>query len=325
MKPRRTFNADPGQKSIGLAGPDQIEQDLDVLFLMFDPDGESGGVGTDNLQDAAVTEAKIADSSVTTSKMADLSVTTAKLADESVTTEKVGSAAIVASKIMDSAVTETKIADSNVTTAKLANESVTTGKVADKAIVNGKIGDLAVDTSKIVDKAVTTAKLADGSVSSIKIAPDHKRGGDHDSRYYTKEELTPFLRGGDTLCKEEVYIIVTADNGDQTFTYTDGVSDYTGEITPEGYQVFTLREGVYATGLNRVEVFIGDTLRRSVSSGGLLEIDGTSIALTSPEGVGAEVTIKYFERIGLAGEYTVIVGADKPPFNNNKNIWFKII
>src|SRR5690606_28323942 len=50
--PRRTFTADEGQPSTGVAGPDQIEYDLGNAFAMFNPlstlrTGEPGGIEAD--------------------------------------------------------------------------------------------------------------------------------------------------------------------------------------------------------------------------------------------------------------------------------------
>lgn len=145
--------------------------------------------------------------------------------------------------------------------------------------------------------------------------------GQLDDRYYTKSDLTPFLRGGDTLIREEVYIIVNSNNGDGTFTYSSNGNQYVDSLSPEGYQIFTLRDGVYSLGLNRVEIIINDTLRRSVKSGGVMEIDDTHVALTQPEGTGAEVTIRYYERIGMSAEYNLKMGNAVPPKNEGKNMW----
>lgn len=154
---------------------------------------------------------------------------------------------------------------------------------------------------------------------------NHKTSGDHDGRYYTKAELIPWLRGGDTNRKEEVFIIVNSNNGDGTFTYTANGEPVIGQLTSEGYQVFELREGYYDLGGERIEVFINDTLRRSVKSGGLIEISPTSFALTATEGAGAEVSAIYYERLGMIAEYNIKLSAEKPPQNNGKNMWFKII
>ncbi len=154
----------------------------------------------------------------------------------------------------------------------------------------------------------------------------HKTSTDHDNRYYTKDELIPWLRGGDTYIKEEVFTIVESDTGDNTFTYTsDGVHIQTGVLLNDGSQVFTLVEGSYEPGLNRLEVFIGDTLRRTAKSGGLIEIDPYSFALTPPEGANAEITVKYYERIGMAAEYNIKLGPSKPPRNDGKNMWFEVV
>lgn len=150
--------------------------------------------------------------------------------------------------------------------------------------------------------------------------------GELDTRYYTKDDLLPWLRGGDTEIKEEVYIIVTSDNGDGTFAYKDVLDNtFIGELTPEGYQIFELQDGYYEPNKNRIEIIVGDTLRRSERSGGLIGIDGTHVALTQPEGTGAEITIKYYERIGISAEYNIKMGEAKPPKNDGKNMWIEVI
>lgn len=58
-KPKRTFSANVGQKSIGIAGPDQIEHDLDNLAATLDPtdqlrDGTPGGLGEENLKAGSI-------------------------------------------------------------------------------------------------------------------------------------------------------------------------------------------------------------------------------------------------------------------------------
>jgi hypothetical protein len=44
---------------------------------------------------------------------------------------------------------------------------------------------------------------------------------------------------------------------------------------------------------------------RSAASGGLVEASETSVQLTTPQGIGAEITFKYFERIGITGEHAI--------------------
>lgn len=183
----------------------------------------------------------------------------------------------------------------------------------------------------------------------------HKTSGDHDSRYYTeaelnagqldnryyteaeldnnklgtlyytKTELQPWLKGGDTIVREDVFTIVTSDNGDGTFTYSYGGENLVGALGGSGEQIFQLQTGQYTMESNLTEAIINDTLRRSVASGGIQEISPTEIALTSPEGAGAEITIRYYERIGIAAEYNIKLSPTKPPQNNGRTMWFKVI
>lgn len=108
-------------------------------------------VGTVELKDGAVTEAKLANLSVTTAKLADLAVTATKLANE----------AVIEAKIAPLAVTSGKLADLAVITGKIADLAVTAAKIASGAVTEPKIADLAVTTAKIADTAVTLAKVTD--------------------------------------------------------------------------------------------------------------------------------------------------------------------
>lgn len=158
----------------------------------------------------------------------------------------------------------------------------------------------------------------------------HKTSNDHDSRYYTeteldngsldgryyiKSELDPYLRGGDTIIKEEVFTITNSNNGAGGFLYTDKNNiEITGSLDGSGNQIFTLQDGNYELNENRIEATINDTLRRSVASGGLFEIDTTHIKLTDPQGDGAEITFRYFEKIGVIGSGLIIISNTQGPY-----------
>lgn len=58
-KPTRTFSADVGQLSVGNAGPDAIENDIDQLCKMFDPLQDGGGVQAENIAAGAATDTVI--------------------------------------------------------------------------------------------------------------------------------------------------------------------------------------------------------------------------------------------------------------------------
>jgi len=60
FKPVRTFSANVGDDSIGNAGPDAIENDIDKINKMFDPmavheDGTLGGISIGNLAEGEAT------------------------------------------------------------------------------------------------------------------------------------------------------------------------------------------------------------------------------------------------------------------------------
>lgn len=161
--------------------------------------------GTLNLNDGAVTTAKIVDGNVTAEKLAsnavetakikDANVTTAKLADEAVTTSKIADEAVTTAKIADGSVTEEKlesvkdlladeatltltentndftfsVKDGGIDTTQIAFKAVTESKIDDDAVTNPKIANGAITSLKITNGAVTEDKIADGAVTESKL------------------------------------------------------------------------------------------------------------------------------------------------------------
>jgi len=104
-----------------------------------------------------------------TAGIEDAAVTNAKLADGAVTTLKIDAAGLAADALASNAVTTVKILDDAVTTDKLGALSVTTAKIAADAVTAAELADNSVDTAAIVDGAVTADKLASDAVSTIKV------------------------------------------------------------------------------------------------------------------------------------------------------------
>lgn len=136
-------------------------------------------VTTEKIKNGAVTNEKIADNSVTGEKFADNSITADKLegtfsgekiADNTLTGDKIQDNAVSGAKLIDGTITTSKIQDGAVTTEKLHDEAVTTAKLADEAVTTRKLHDEAVTTAKIAETAVTTEKIADEAVTTPKIA-----------------------------------------------------------------------------------------------------------------------------------------------------------
>jgi hypothetical protein len=104
-----------------------------------------------------------------TAGIEDAAVTNAKIANGAVTTLKIDAAGLAADALASNAVTTVKILNGAVTTDKLGALSVTTAKIAADAVTAAELADNSVDTAAIVDGAVTTDKLATDAVSTIKV------------------------------------------------------------------------------------------------------------------------------------------------------------
>jgi microcystin-dependent protein len=119
---------------------------------------------------ALVTETALRNYLIGTDQLEDTAVTTAKLANGAVTEVKILDGSVTTNKINNLAVTTGKLADTSVTEAKISDNAVTTGKINALAVTEAKISDNAVTTGKINALAVTEAKIASGSVTFTKVA-----------------------------------------------------------------------------------------------------------------------------------------------------------
>ncbi len=119
---------------------------------------------------AAIDGTKIADNAISAVKIADLAVATSKLALEAVTEDIIAASAITETKISDSAITTNKINASAITAGKIAADAVTANKIEANAVTADKINASAVTADKINAGAVTTAKISAGAVTAGAIA-----------------------------------------------------------------------------------------------------------------------------------------------------------
>ena len=106
-------------------------------------------IGTNDIQNKAVTKPKIDKQAVSTNRIADLAVKTKKLADEAVTVDKLGSQSVTTDKLADLAVTTPKIADQAVGTDKLADSSVNSAKIQDAQVRAAELGPTQLATSTV--------------------------------------------------------------------------------------------------------------------------------------------------------------------------------
>jgi hypothetical protein len=171
-----TLNVDFDNSSIGVNGSDQ-------LFI------KASGVGTAEIADNAVTNAKLEESQVTYSAGSGLTGGGAVALGGSATfavqaanaTISVGAGGIqvgtiAASNIAANAITTGSVTDASITLAKLANVpsgKILVGNASNRPVDVTPTGDLTMSDSgafTIVNNAITGAKIADGEVANNKLA-----------------------------------------------------------------------------------------------------------------------------------------------------------
>ena len=99
-----------------------------------------GGIGTDNIEDDAITGDK--------------------LSNNSVTTQHIVNGTILDEDIANATITGTKLANQTIPGSKLANQAVGTSQIANSAVTNAKITNGAVNGDKIANDSVTLNHLA---------------------------------------------------------------------------------------------------------------------------------------------------------------------
>ena len=127
-------------------------------------------VGTDQLENDAVTSDKLANDSVATPALQNDSVTQDKLANNSVGADQILNDAITGPKYADNSLPLAAIADGLITGAKLANASINTDKLGPNSVTSPNISSQAVTTDKVAISAITSSLLANDSVVTSKVA-----------------------------------------------------------------------------------------------------------------------------------------------------------
>jgi len=97
----------------------------------------------------------------------DAGIATAELQDDAVTQAKIGDDAVGADQLASSAVVTASIVADAVTQAKIADDAVGADQLAASAVVTASIVDSNVTTAKVADNAITLAKMASGTDGNI--------------------------------------------------------------------------------------------------------------------------------------------------------------
>ena len=209
-------------------------------------------VNADVAANAHIDGSKLADNSIGTDKIQDNAITSGKIAAGAVGTEEIADEAVTSAKIADGAVTETKLANSAVTVNKLANGAVTNDKLASSQISfsNGA-------TTTPVFLGTTLRVLGDGDVSvaltgstfSLSLAPTLSVKAGSLSNFDT-DDLTEGNNLYFTDARARGAVSVTDAGGDGTLSYDNatGVITYTGPSSAEVRAHFTAGSNITITG-----------------------------------------------------------------------------
>jgi hypothetical protein len=185
----------------------------DTIYLSKHAAGLLGSsIGTDELEDGAVTTAKIDDAAVTAAKASLGAALEAGAADvidvkvDGATVEVNGSnqlqlvaAGVQTAHLADSAVNGDILADDAVDSQHIADGAIDTAHLSADIIDGTKIADDAVDSEHIADGAIDTAHFADASVTGAKTSFTNEQ--------YTGADLTG--GGSDTLTLTGTPVVAT--------------------------------------------------------------------------------------------------------------------
>jgi hypothetical protein len=212
---------------------------------------------------AAIDGTKIADDAVSAVKIADLAVETSKLALEAVTEDIIAASAITETKISDSAITTNKINASAITAGKIDTDAVTANKIEANAVTADKINASAVTASKINAGAVTTDKISAGAVTageiaantitSSQIASDAITANEIAAGAVNAEQINAGAITGDkidantiTASKMVLSGAGSALNNDPLFNDPASWIDYADDNSSEFYELVSPQVGKYA-------------------------------------------------------------------------------
>lgn len=169
------------------------ENKLSIIGQHFDAN-DSHRLTTNGIQDAAVTNTKIASYAVTEVSLADDAVTSRVLADEAVGSDQ----------LAEEAVTTVKVADYAITTEKIDFDAVTGNQINDGAVTGGKIAPDSVNRSHIVAGEIVNEHYADGSITGNKIAAGAISGSQLDTECVSGDKIALSTITGQHLADEAV-------------------------------------------------------------------------------------------------------------------------
>ena len=129
-------------------------------------------LGTTHLQDASVTEIKIADMSVTTDKITSGAVVSDKIADGQILNNHILAGSLNGSKLSLNSVNANCIIDNTIDTKHIKDIAITANKIDNNAVSTIKIQDKCVTNQKLADLSITNNKIQNGTITADKLSPN---------------------------------------------------------------------------------------------------------------------------------------------------------
>jgi len=132
----------------------------------------AGAITANKIGANAVTTAKIANDAITTALIAAEAITTTEIGSNAITTAKIAANAITASEIAANAVTANEIAANTITAGQIATGAITADEIAANAVTAAAIAANTITASEIAANAITATEIAAGTITASEIASD---------------------------------------------------------------------------------------------------------------------------------------------------------
>jgi hypothetical protein len=154
--------------STGTLNADLIQ--IDNITLDTDINGnliiKSGGVGTSQIANNAITTVLINDDAITTAKIVDDAVTNALIATDAVNQDSIAANSVTATEIVANTITASEIAASTITAAQIASNTITAGQIAANTITASQIASNTITANQIATGTLTSASGVFGIISA---------------------------------------------------------------------------------------------------------------------------------------------------------------
>ncbi len=216
------------------------------------PQGAQGPQGTiagsdvvteSNIQDGAVTTAKLDDNSVNADKLApnsvygsaipDYAITTSKLGNDSVTSDKIADDAITSAHIAPNAINEELIESGIITRTSIADKTIDSSKIQNNTLVKENFQLGTIDGTVIVNNLTLTGVLTTNGYKNLGASPGVYEGPDDNEMHLKFHQNLEFVNTSGTV------VAGLDQNGNLTLSGTvDGVdlsTDVAANTAKAGY------------------------------------------------------------------------------------------